>query len=727
MFQEALIDLADLKRRLEALEQENARLHERLERRARRDLVLNRINSRIRTSLNDMPTVLQTAVEELGRSLDAVRCWVLLYRSEGIEPEWFEYTVADALPRPAFYGSDSSLYVAPPGLMACPMMLQHEVFGFILAHRPARPEWSPADVELVEQVAGELAIALDNARLMAEGDRRAREIEQLLSVARTANEERNPHRLIERLAEQAMAMIGAQGAAVGLVVGDEVVVDRVYRAGRWESVEFRFTPGQGVPGWVLVHKRPYLSHDASRDSLVDAGFSRRFQLRALLCVPIVGRQGHIHGVIELHNRAGDGLFADRDIERAQVIAQQTALALENARLFEDVQRRAAMLEMLLTFGEDLNYQIEPTLLIRRVIERAVALVGARGGLGGLMIDSIMHCDGYWHAARGEWQASDYRWPAGRGLAGWVMENKRPYVTNDYQRDKQADPALVEAFDLRSAVCVPLRDAEDAMLGFFEVHDKADRRALFSWADVAILESLANMAAVAIGNARLFRELEAQRAQLRTLSNQLVQAMEAERRRIARELHDEAGQLLYGLRLQLDVLARNVPPDHTDLLSQADAMRELIEEARHKIRKLSHELRPATLDELGLVPALRRLVNDFGGEAGLTASFDSSLDERLAPQIETACYRIVQEALTNVVRHAQARNVVVSLEADDRQVRLTIEDDGRGFDRRQAHAKGVGLLGIRERVAGLVGEVVIDSALSRGTRLEVTLPVVPARE
>lgn len=720
MIEEAPVEGATLQARLESLVEENARLHARLERHVRREQLLSRINSRIRTSLGNISAVLQTAVEELGRSLEAARCWVLLYRSGGLQPDVFEYSALNAPPRPAFDGEAPS---PTPGLLASPMMLQHEVFGTMLAHRPDRAAWSPAEVELVEQVAGELAVALYNARLLTEGERRAKEVEQLLAVARTVNTERNPQRLIERLAEQALTMIGAQEALVGLVADDEIRADRLYRAGRWEGAELRFPPGQGAPGWVLVHRRPYLSHAVSVDPLIRFETANHSGVRTLLCVPILSREGQILGVIELRNRTDGGAFTDRDVERAQAVAQQTALALENARLFEDVQQRAATLEMLLTFGEDLNYQIEPAILIRRVVERATALVGARGGLGGLADDAVIYGEGYWHAARGEWQSIIFRWSAGKGLAGWVLQNKSTCVTNDYRREERADPALVEAFDLRSAVCVPLNDAAGAVLGFFEVHDKTDRRAPFTWADVALLESLANMAAVAIGNARLFRELEAQRAQLRTLSNQLVQAMEGERRRIARELHDEAGQLLYGLCLHLDVLARNIPPDHPNLLSQAQEIRALMEEARQKIRKLSHELRPAALDELGLVPALRQLVDDFGGEAGLIVSFESfGLARRLAPQLETVCYRIVQEALTNVVRHAQARRVRVSLEADDGNIYLQVADDGRGFDPRQAQAKGVGLLGIQERVIGLDGKIEIHSAPGQGTRLAVTVPV-----
>ncbi len=244
-------------------------------------------------------------------------------------------------------------------------------------------------------------------------------------------------------------------------------------------------------------------------------------------------------------------------------------------------------------------------------------------------------------------------------------------------------------------------------------------------DLVVLSLFAGEVAVALENARMFGELERQRAELHTLSGHLVTTLEDERRRIARELHDEAGQLLYALRLHLDVLARSIPDDQLELLEQTGALRLLAEEARLKIRALSHELRPATLDELGLVPALRQLITDFGAQGKLQATFDTTgAMDRLGSRIETACYRIVQEALTNTMRHAQARHVCVRLQADEGQVRLEIADDGQGFNpgRLQSHA-GVGLLGIRERAAGLHGELAIESAPGHGTRLVVSVPML----
>lgn len=244
------------------------------------------------------------------------------------------------------------------------------------------------------------------------------------------------------------------------------------------------------------------------------------------------------------------------------------------------------------------------------------------------------------------------------------------------------------------------------------------------ADISALAIFTSQVATILDNARLLQELETQRTQLRTLSQQLVQAIEAERGRIARELHDEAGQLLYSLRLRLDALAHTLPTHpHFACLAQIETMRELVEKARCKIRNLSHELRPAPLEELGLILALRWLVSDFGNEAGLLVAFETDeMATRLPPPIEAACYRIVQEAFTNIVRHAQAQQVRVHLKAEGNYMYLYVEDDGCGFDPRQMRAKGIGLLGIQERALSLNGQVVICSAPGQGTRLEVQFPL-----
>ncbi len=247
------------------------------------------------------------------------------------------------------------------------------------------------------------------------------------------------------------------------------------------------------------------------------------------------------------------------------------------------------------------------------------------------------------------------------------------------------------------------------------------------ANVSLLSTFAQQISVAVKNARLLEQMTWARARLRQLTGQVVQAQEEERRRIARELHDEVGQALTGLKLNLAVLEGALPDQATALHEHLADSRALTESMMEEIRELALELRPPALDDLGLVPALRGYVERFIKRTGLDVTSD--LDEstgRLPERMETALYRIIQEAMANIVRHAAARHVQVILRTDGDEVYVCVADDGRGFD--PAHrleaavAEGrMGLLGIQERVALLRGRVKITAAPGRGTRVETWLP------
>lgn len=211
-------------------------------------------------------------------------------------------------------------------------------------------------------------------------------------------------------------------------------------------------------------------------------------------------------------------------------------------------------------------------------------------------------------------------------------------------------------------------------------------------------------------------LRQQRGQLVALSRRLIEAQEAERRAIARELHDDFGQVLTALRLNL----QNNGADRAESI-------ELLDQASGRIRDLVLDLRPAILDDLGLVPALRWYATREAERAGLELQLNvAELEARPAPAVEISCFRLVQEALTNVVRHGQARRLTLTLTAAPDGVRLTVCDDGRGFDlaqaRREAAAgKSLGLIGMQERVSLAGGELEIETAPGRGTILRARFP------
>jgi signal transduction histidine kinase len=214
--------------------------------------------------------------------------------------------------------------------------------------------------------------------------------------------------------------------------------------------------------------------------------------------------------------------------------------------------------------------------------------------------------------------------------------------------------------------------------------------------------------------------------LQTFSQRLIEAQEAERRRVARELHDEIGQVLTAIKINLQAVQHSA--GDSSLVSQLNESTAIVDRALQQVRDLSLNLRPALLDDLGLIAALRWYVDREARRAGLIPEFVVDLSEtRLTPELETACFRITQEALTNVARHAQARRVWVELRRRSAELHLIVRDDGIGFDLSTVRSRrttdvSLGLQGMQERVLILGGKIEIKSAPGRGTEVHVRFPL-----
>ena len=235
---------------------------------------------------------------------------------------------------------------------------------------------------------------------------------------------------------------------------------------------------------------------------------------------------------------------------------------------------------------------------------------------------------------------------------------------------------------------------------------------------ALVRAIGGLVGVALENAALRDQLLAQQQRLRALAGGILEARETEARRIAHELHDEAGQVLAGLHIALDRLQWE--PSSPEMVQRLHAELDRVEA---QLRRLSHELRPTMLDDLGLAAALEWLAQGVTERAGVAVSVEAS-DRRLTPEVETALYRIAQEAMSNAVRHGRAGHIQVQIREDGRHIRAVIRDDGRGFDVAavcaQGGDRGLGLIGIRERADALGGTVEIRSAPDAGTELTVTI-------
>jgi signal transduction histidine kinase len=283
-------------------------------------------------------------------------------------------------------------------------------------------------------------------------------------------------------------------------------------------------------------------------------------------------------------------------------------------------------------------------------------------------------------------------------------------------------AALEPTPVRAVLALPLM-RDGLVIGALSIGGEAGR--VFDEEAIELARLFADQASTALANAQLYAEVQAARERLQSLSRQLLEAQEAERHRIAHELHDEAGQLLVFVHLALEAAVTELPPRFRECFH---AVRDHLDAVEGQLRRLSHELRPTILDDLGLLPALQLLAEGVAARTRLRIHVDSAIEGRLAPHVETAVYRIMQEGLTNITKHAAATHVKLQLWGDTRAVYGLLQDDGVGFavDRAMnpGGSRGLGLLGIQERLGALGGTLQITSACGQGTTLQITVPVEP---
>jgi signal transduction histidine kinase len=328
-----------------------------------------------------------------------------------------------------------------------------------------------------------------------------------------------------------------------------------------------------------------------------------------------------------------------------------------------------------------------------------------------------------------WDRADLTLEAGMGALGLAVRTRQPVVTDDLLGDPRITlppeyRSRLEATSIGSSLAVPMI-VKGEVIGGLSLDDRRGR--WFDPEDVLLAQTFADEAALALEHARLFNDLQTSAAGLEALSRRMVDGLEQQRQHLARELHDEVGQLLTGITLSLDTAARSATAPTAEGLMQA---RELVNETIACVREMALDLRPPMLDDLGLVAALVWHFERFARQTGLTVDFKQrGLDKvRASPQVESAVYRIAQEALTNVARHSGARAASVRLSIAARFVRLDVEDQGVGFDAARALSDpyAIGLTGMRERARLLGGELRIDSVPGAGTTVSASLPVVTPR-
>lgn len=320
------------------------------------------------------------------------------------------------------------------------------------------------------------------------------------------------------------------------------------------------------------------------------------------------------------------------------------------------------------------------------------------------------------------------YPLDEDIDGQVFKTGEMFMAEDIMSDPWTIHSdLIKAEGLKSLISVPLR-VKGQVLGVINVASRTPRR--FSPEDIHFLSSAAPQIAMAVENAKLHQEVEYKEQLRGELLREIFSIQEEERRRIARELHDETSQALAGLAASLEVPLGMRGGDLAKIKAEIRKAQSISIGILGEIHKLIYDLRPTVLDDLGLVAAIRSLATNMLGAEGIAFSFRTSgRVRRLPSSSEASLYRAIQEAITNIVRHSNAKNAVIVIKFTRNDINIHIDDDGCGFDVEEAinsreRPRGLGLLGMKERVEFMGGRLDIHSQPnSRGTSIDIQIPLV----
>ncbi|HEX7298302.1 MAG TPA: GAF domain-containing sensor histidine kinase [Solirubrobacteraceae bacterium] len=541
---------------------------------------------------------------------------------------------------------------------------------------------------------------------------------RLIDAGRGLLSELDLETVLDRLLETAAELTAARYAALGILDDDHSELARFLTRGIDEDTHRTIGDlprGRGILGVLIEDPRPLRLEDVGEHPR-SFGFPLGHPpMRTFLGVPILIR-GQAWGNLYLTEKAGGQAFGPQDEEAVIVLADWAAIAIENARLYRDVaarreelERAVRGLEATAAIARAVGGETELERILELVVKRGRALVDAHDVL--IMLrdgDELVIAAGAGHVSVGE----RVRLPLSGSTAGAVLAERRSRRIADAKHDLRVSPERLGVGGASTALLVPLVYRGQS-LGVLAAFDRLGGDGAFTRDDEQLLEAFAAQAATAVATAK---SVEADRRR-RSLA-----AAEAERHRWARELHDETLQALGGLKLLLSSAAR---------LDDPQAMRSTMREATEQLtldiaslRSLIAELRPPALDQLGLAPALISLAQRTATGTGLDVRTEIELpeDRRLGPEVETTVYRIVQESLTNVVKHARASAVVLTVHADGSQMEVSVADDGAGFEPEAAATTGFGLAGMRERAELAGGELSVVRGTESGTLVRARLPL-----
>lgn len=544
------------------------------------------------------------------------------------------------------------------------------------------------------------------------GDDRFR---RLVEVGSTLLSELDLESVLRSVVEAAREVTGAEYAALGVLDEDGEELERFIYLGIDDETRREIGPlprGRGVLGELIRHPRPLRLPDVESHPHAYGFPPGHPPMHSFLGVPVTIR-GEVYGNLYMTEKADGAEFDSDDEDSARTLATWAAIAIENARLYTNLSRREGEVGRALRRAETsadiartVGGETDVDRVLDLVVKRARALVEARGVLVLLRRKDRLAVAA--QAGRVGSEVEKLTIPTDDSVFQAAMQER---VAQHLDRGTPPSEArLRERLGAEAALVVPLLFRGRAVGTLVALDREAGGD--FDDEDLRLLQAFAATAAIAVGTAQ---SVEAGRLQ------QQVEVSEDERRRWAQELHDGVLQSLAAVRITLAAALQASGEDRADRLERAaEGTVEGLEEQITELSRLINDLRPASLERLGLPAALEALAEESSNRGDFEVATEIVFDVDLTSDEERAVYRLVQEALNNVVKHAAATHVSVRVGTAAGTVEIEVTDDGSGFD--PSRGPGRGLLGMRERVEMLGGSIDLISTPGEGTTVRASLPL-----
>lgn len=623
--------------------------------------------------------------------------------------------------------------------MAEPLLYRDRLVGVIgLARTDGKGTFAAHHGTLLRLFADQAVIAIQNAQMHTQAlaelaERRAAEahlqtrneqLEAVRAVVMHLTTQTELGSLLTSLADQTHRLLNGDRTAVRLWRPEDELLVPVAWVGK--PMVLGMEPlrlGEGAIGEAVRQRETVVVDDYLRYANAIPRVASAEATRAMVVCPLL-HFGELLGAVSVGRDGGKPPFSSEEVEALELLAGHAAIAISQAQLYTDMRRRADHLARLTEVTRTFTAALDRREVAQGVLKAAIALLptaAARLQEWDEQRDVLV--------LLGAVGTHDEHLPlyqsdgSGQGLSRSAMATRTSIVCEDTPHDPRVrNRVWVEAEGIRSSLIVPLL-LNSRPCGVLSIHSRERRQ--FGAEEIAVFQALADHAAIAIQNARLFAEVRRGQQEMWGLSQRLVSAQEEERRRLSRELHDEAGQALTALRIGLDLIRGELPAGSEDVRRRLGEAIAVVDTTVDQIRNLAQALRPPALETLGLHSALEELCRGFAERTRLPIRYTGVEIPGVPDQMGIHLYRCLQEALTNAARHAQASLVRVSLGYDGGVIRLVVADDGIGWDPRSAadlsEPAHLGLVSMRERIEMLHGRLEILTRPGEGTRIVASVP------